>query len=202
MIIRSADFVTSSTQVKSCPPPDHPEFAFIGRSNVGKSSLINMLAGRKGLAKVSTNPGKTQTINHFLINGEWYLVDLPGYGYASVSQESRYAWGAMIEEYLLQRENLFCTFVLLDSRLKPQAKDLDFIQWLGKKSRPLALILTKTDKLKRNELQKSVAEYERVLLRTWDELPPLFLSSAETRSGREDILGFIADAIKSNPEFS
>lgn len=196
MVIKTAEFVVSNTQISHCPEPDMPEFAFIGRSNVGKSSLINMLAMRKGLAKISTRPGKTQTINHFIINNSWYLVDLPGYGFASASQESRYQWSNMIEQYLTGRSNLSCTFILLDARLAPQEKDLDFIRWLGGKNIPLALILTKTDKLKRNELSQSVERYQRTLLQIWEELPPFFISSSETKTGREEILGFIDQAIR------
>jgi GTP-binding protein len=173
-----------------------PEFAFIGRSNVGKSSLINSLVGRKGLAKISTRPGKTQTINHFIINDAWYLVDLPGYGFASTSQEDRFAWSNMIEHYLMERTNLYCTFILLDARLIPQDKDLDFIRWLGGKEQPLALVLTKADKLTRNELSKSVQAYQNTLLQIWEELPPFFVTSAETRLGKDDILSFIDQAMK------
>lgn len=196
MVIRSAEFVVSNTQISRCPEPDKPEFAFIGRSNVGKSSLINTLVGRKGLAKISTRPGKTQTINHFIINDSWYLVDLPGYGFASASQTDRFEWSNMIERYLLERENLSCTFILLDARLKPQPKDLDFIRWLGGKSIPLALVLTKADKLSRNELSRSVSVYQSTLLQIWEDLPPFFITSAETKTGREEILSFIEQAMK------
>ncbi len=195
MVIRSAEFVVSNTQIDQCPSPDKPEFAFIGRSNVGKSSLINNLTGRNGLAKISGKPGKTQTINHFLINGSWYLVDLPGYGFAGVSRESRYQWGKMIESYLVARENLYCTFVLIDLRIEPQGNDLDFIQWLGGKQLALAIVFTKSDKLKRNEISKSLMRYEQTLLKTWDELPPTFVSSAETGAGRDELLGFIESAM-------
>ncbi len=195
MVIKAAEFVVSNTQISLCPEPDRPEFAFIGRSNVGKSSLINTLVGRKGLAKISTRPGKTQTINHFIINDAWYLVDLPGYGFAVTSQSDRYEWSKMIEHYLLERENLYCTFILLDARLTPQAKDLDFIRWLGGKNMPLALVLTKADKLSRNELEKSVLLYQTTLLKIWEELPPFFISSAETKAGRKEILSFIEEAI-------
>ena len=198
MRIVSAEFVTSSTDWKKCPETGKPEFAFIGRSNVGKSSLINMLADRKKLAKTSSTPGKTQTINHFIINAQWYLVDLPGYGYASASREARFEWGKMIEQYLKGRENLCCTFVLLDARLKPQEIDLDFISWMGKQRLPMAIILTKTDKLKQQELAKSRNIIEAKLLEQWEELPPLFITSAEKKSGRDKILNFISAAI--NPD--
>jgi GTP-binding protein len=195
MIIKSAEFVISNTDYLKCPASPLPEFAFIGRSNVGKSSLINMLVQRKQLAKVSGTPGKTQTINHFLINEQWHLVDLPGYGYAKLSKEDRWDFGKMIESYLENRENLFCTFILIDSRLKAQDIDLDFINWMGKKNLPIALVLTKTDKLKQSELGKSKNAIEAALLKTWEELPPLFITSAEKKSGRDKVLSFIEEAI-------
>ncbi|SHH50158.1 GTP-binding protein [Chryseolinea serpens] len=195
MKITSAEFISSYADVKKCPAPDLPEFAFIGRSNVGKSSLINMLAGMRKLAKTSVTPGKTQTINHFLMNKTWYLVDLPGYGYASASKSTREGFGKMIEEYVKQRENLNCLFVLLDSRLPPQANDLDFIEWAGGQEVPLAFIFTKTDKLKQNELQKNLAAYKKTLLTRWEELPPIFLSSSEKKLGRDEILAFVETAI-------
>src|SRR5258706_9303563 len=172
MVIKTAEFVISNTEINRCPAPDKPEFAFIGRSNVGKSSLINMLTGNKNLAKISNRPGKTQTINHFIINGSWYLVDLPGYGFANVSQTDRYQWGNMIEQYMTGRENLYCAFILLDARVEPQVKDLDFIHWLGNKNIPLAVRPTKPDKLKRNELAHAVSLYKKTLLKTRDEPPP------------------------------
>jgi len=195
MIIKTAEFVISNTQISRCPPPDKPEFAFIGRSNVGKSSLINMLTGRRNLAKTSNRPGKTQTINHFIINDSWYLVDLPGYGFASVSQTDRFQWSKMIESYMTGRENLYCSFILLDARVEPQAKDLDFVHWLGSKNIPLAFVLTKVDKLKRNELAQSVSLYKQTLLKTWDELPPFFITSAEEKTGREEVLDFIEGSL-------
>jgi GTP-binding protein len=195
MVIKSAEFIISNTDYLKCPDPKRPEFAFIGRSNVGKSSLINMLVQRKQLAKVSGTPGKTQTINHFLINEEWYLVDLPGYGYAKLSKEDRWNFGQMIESYLQNRENLFCTFILIDSRLQAQKIDLDFINWMGKMNLPLALVLTKTDKLKQSELGKLKNAFETELLKSWEELPPLFITSAEKKSGRDKVLGFIDEAI-------
>lgn len=173
-----------------------PEFAFIGRSNVGKSSLINLLTHRNGLAKTSGKPGKTQTINHFLVNGSWYLVDLPGYGYAGVSRTARKGWGKMIENYLLKRENLYCTFVLVDARHEPQKKDIEFITWMGEKKLPIAVVITKSDKLPRNALAKSVQDYKRKLLESWEELPPIFITSAEKKLGKEEVLDFIEKAIK------
>ena len=196
MDIKEATFISSHSSLSKCPTPDKPEFAFIGRSNVGKSSLINMLVGRKNLAKTSSKPGKTQTINHFLINEAWYLVDLPGYGYASVSKGLRQGFGKMIEEYILKRETISCLFILIDSRLEPQKNDLSFIQWVGEKEIPICLLLTKTDKLSKNQLQKNKALIERTLLESWDELPPLIITSAEKKTGKEEVLGFIADALK------
>jgi GTP-binding protein len=196
MVIRSAEFIISNTDYQKCPVAKKPEFAFIGRSNVGKSSLINMLVERKKLAKVSGTPGKTQTINHFIINDQWYLVDLPGYGYAKLSKEDRWNFGKMIESYLQNRENLFCTFILIDSRLRAQDIDLDFISWMGKMNLPIALVLTKTDKVKQSELGKSKNAFEKALLKTWEELPPLFVTSAEKKSGRDKLLAFIDEAIQ------
>ncbi|HTH58216.1 MAG TPA: ribosome biogenesis GTP-binding protein YihA/YsxC [Cyclobacteriaceae bacterium] len=198
MKIESAEFVTSSTDWFKCPLPQNPEFAFIGRSNVGKSSLINLLVGRKNLAKTSSTPGKTQTINHFLINRSWNLVDLPGYGYAAVSRSSRQAWGKMIEQYLMKRENLYCTFVLLDSRVPPQKSDFDFITWMGEQSLPIAVILTKSDKLKQHELAISKKTIEGKLLEQWETLPPLFVTSAEKKTGRKELLEFISNSLTEN----
>lgn len=196
MEIKSAEFVISNTDPLKCPEPNKPEFAFIGRSNVGKSSLINSLVNRKDLAKTSGKPGKTQTINHFLVNKKWYLVDLPGYGYASVSQTTRKGWSKMIEDYLLKRDNLYCTFVLIDSRLAPQPIDLDFITWLGENRLPLAIVFTKADKLKRVELSKSIQLYQETLQEVWEQLPPIFITSAEKKTGREDLIQFIDKALK------
>jgi GTP-binding protein len=196
MQITSAEFISSFADVQKCPPPDKPEFAFIGRSNVGKSSLINMLTGQKKLAKTSVTPGKTQTINHFLINKSWFLVDLPGYGYASVSKSTREGFGKMIETYVRQRKNLSCLFILIDPRVEPQKNDLSFITWAGSQGVPLAIIFTKADKLKRNELQKNLKQFENALLAEWEELPPLFVTSSEKRTGRDEVLDFIAQAIE------
>ncbi|HEY9044694.1 MAG TPA: ribosome biogenesis GTP-binding protein YihA/YsxC [Ohtaekwangia sp.] len=196
MKITSAEFISSYADVRKCPPPDKPEFAFIGRSNVGKSSLINMLTQSRDLAKTSAKPGKTQTINHFLINESWYLVDLPGYGYASVSKSLREGFGKMIDGYVLKRENLSCLFILIDSRLEPQKIDLSFINWVGSKGIPIAIIFTKSDKLNRNELQRNVSQFGKALLQEWDELPPTLVTSAEKKTGRDEVLDFINDALK------
>jgi GTP-binding protein len=200
MVIKSAEFIISNTDYQKCPETTKPEFAFIGRSNVGKSSLINMLVEQKKLAKVSGTPGKTQTINHFIINQEWFLVDLPGYGYAKLSKEDRWNFGKMIESYLENRQNLFCTFILIDSRLPLQSIDLDFINWMGKHDLPIALVLTKTDKLKQSELGKSKFNIESALLKSWEELPPVFITSSEKKSGRDKLLGFIEQAIANADE--
>jgi GTP-binding protein len=199
MKLTSAAFISSFADVAKCPAPDRAEFAFIGRSNVGKSSLINMLTNMRKLAKISVTPGKTQTINHYLINDSWYLVDLPGYGYASVSKSTREGFGKMIEDYVLKRENLYCLFILLYSRLEPQKIDLTFIEWAGDKEIPIALVFTKIDKLKANELQKNIAQYKRTLLTRWEELPPIFLTSSEKKIGRDEVLDFMDSAITSNP---
>jgi len=196
MNIKSAEFVISNSELDKCPSPDKPEFAFIGRSNVGKSSLINMLTNRRDLAKTSAKPGKTQLINHFIVNGQWYLVDLPGYGYAGVSRTARKGWGKMIENYLLKRKNLYCIFVLVDARHEPQKKDIEFITWLGEKQLPLSIVLTKADKLPRSALVKSEQLYKKILLQTWDDLPPMFVTSAEKKTGRDEVLDFINKAIK------
>lgn len=193
MVIKSANFITSNTDPAKCPPPIMPEYAFIGRSNVGKSSLINRLVERKDLAKTSGKPGKTQTINHFLVNEKWYIVDLPGYGYASVSKVKKASFGEMIEKYLLNRQNLMCTLVLLDSRLEPQAIDLDFIHWLGHNGLPFVMVFTKADKQGPVAVQKYIQRYEIELLKTWEELPPIYITSAEKGFGRDELLGFIAD---------
>ena len=199
MDIRSAEFVISNTDPGKCPKPDKPEFAFIGRSNVGKSSLINLLTARRDLAKTSGKPGKTQTINHFLVDGKWYLVDLPGYGYAGVSRTARQGWGKMIEKYLLNRENLYCTFVLVDARHAPQKNDMEFITWLGQQHLPLSIVLTKADKLSREELAKAMKHYKARLLEVWESLPPMFVTSSEKKVGREEVLDFIGKAINGQP---
>jgi GTP-binding protein len=191
MTIKSAQFMQSVTDWKKCPSAHLPEYAFIGRSNVGKSSLINMLVRNNKLAKTSSKPGKTQTINHFLINKNWYLVDLPGYGYASISKSMREKWTKMIRDYLLLRENLQVVFVLVDSRLEPQKIDLDFINSLGEDGVPFAIIFTKTDKLSANKVQGNVQRFKNKLAESWEEMPFMMLSSAETGKGREDILSFI-----------
>ena len=199
MEISQAEFVSSETDVKKCPPAGKPEFAFIGRSNVGKSSLLNMLTSRKNLAKISNKPGKTQTINHFIINDNWYLVDLPGYGYASVSKEKRAGFGKIIEHYILQRESLTCLFVLLDARLEPQKIDLEFIQWSGEKEIPLCLVFTKADKLTKNQLQRNLSIYRKTLEKTWEELPAILVTSSTTRAGKDELLTFIENALADQP---
>ena len=196
MKVTTATFISSYADVKKCPSPDKPEFAFIGRSNVGKSSLINMLTNNRKLAKTSVKPGKTQTINHFLINEDWYLVDLPGSGSASVSKSTREGFGKMIEEYTSKRENLDCLFILIDPRVEPQKIDLSFIGWAGQQGIPIAIVFTKADKLKKNELQKNIAAFQKALLRDWEELPPMMVTSSEKKAGREDILEFISDVIE------
>lgn len=195
MIIHSADFVTSSAKLSQCPQDTRPEFAFIGRSNVGKSSLINMLTDRNKLAKISGTPGKTQTINHFIINDQWYLVDLPGYGYAKVSSSLRENWIREVENYIKKRENLICLFVLIDSRIKPQDSDQKFMETLGVNQIPFARVFTKSDKLKAEALKKSVMLHNEVMLRIWDELPVTFISSAVKRKGKDEILSFIEQSI-------
>lgn len=191
MIIRSAQFVISNTDVRKCPETDLPEYAFIGRSNVGKSSLINMLTQHKGLAMTSQKPGKTQLINHFLINEEWHLVDLPGYGYARVGQANRERLKAIIEDYILERRQLTSLFILLDCRHEPQKIDLEFIEWAGENGVPFSLIFTKADKLSRGRLAANIEAYKERLLETWEELPPIFVTSSEERLGRDELLGYI-----------
>ena len=191
MLIKSAEFVVSNSRVEKCPTTGLPEYAFIGRSNVGKSSLINMLTGRKGLAMTSQKPGKTQLINHFIINKEWHLVDLPGYGYARLSKDGRDGLRRMIEDYVLERRELVCLFVLLDARLEPQKIDLEFLEWLGEESVPFALVFTKADKLSKGKLSANISAYKDRLLEAWEELPPLFITSSEERTGREELLNYI-----------
>ena len=191
MEIKEAEFIGSCTQYEKCPAPHMPEYAFIGRSNVGKSSLINMLTGKKGLAKTSTTPGKTQLINHFLINKKWYLVDLPGYGYARVSKASKAGWDKMIKDYLEKRKNLLTVFVLVDIRLDPQPIDLRFIDWVGEKQIPILILFTKADKLSKQQIAASVEHFKKSLLNSWDELPQMIITSAEKKTGKEDVLEFI-----------
>lgn len=193
MVIRDARFLTSNTKVELCPAPTMPEYAFIGRSNVGKSSLINKLVGRTGLAKTSASPGKTQLINHFLINENWYLVDLPGYGYARVSKTSRTEWSRMINYYLRHRENLACVFVLIDSRHPPQAVDLEFMEKLGEEGVPFVMIFTKIDKQSTSQTRELIAGYLQKMGESWDELPRHFLTSAESGVGRDELLSFIGE---------
>jgi GTP-binding protein len=196
MIIRSATFITSSTSLSGCPQTSLPEFAFIGRSNVGKSSLINMLIERKNLAKTSSTPGKTQTINHFLVNERWHLVDLPGYGYASAAKRTKRSWPQMISTYLKNRENLINTFVLIDSRLEPQVIDKEFIQWAGESKIPFAIVFTKVDKLGRSARAGALQSWSRELTRTWAELPPMIVTSATERLGRKELLDYIEQSMK------
>lgn len=196
MVIRTAKFVASYPRVEKAPISNKPEYAFIGRSNVGKSSLINMLTCTKALAKVSQTPGKTQLINHFLINEEWNLVDLPGYGYAKVSKSDRKTFSDIITNYILKRENLYLLFVLIDSRLEPQQIDIDFVNWLGAQQIPFALVFTKTDKVSSGALQANMDAFAAEMLNTWEELPQMFTSSAVTRTGREEILRYIEEINK------
>jgi GTP-binding protein len=191
MLVTDARFVVSNSNYKSCPPPIIPEYAFIGRSNVGKSSLINMLSNRKAMAKTSVSPGKTQLINHFLINEEWYLVDLPGYGYAKRSKSSREKWKKMIEDYLINRENLVCTFVLIDLRIPPQKSDREIIDNFGESHLQLGLVFTKYDKLSKTEADKNLEIYKKDLHQNWEELPPIYVTSSKTAMGRDEILDFI-----------
>lgn len=193
MEIRQAEFISSTTRVKQTPEKNLPEFAFIGRSNVGKSSLINMLMGRKGLAKVSSTPGKTQTINHYLINNQWYIVDLPGYGYAHASKDIRYGFGKIIDNYVLKSQQLYLLFVLIDLRLEPQKIDLSFLEWAGSHGIPVALLFTKSDKLSANKIMTHVKRYEQVLLKHWESLPPYFVTSSANKAGREEVLAFIGN---------
>ncbi len=188
MQIKSAVFTVSSPSYTKCPNDGRPEYAFIGRSNVGKSSLINMLTGVKGLAKTSGRPGKTQLINHFLINGEWYLVDLPGYGYAKTSKSSREKWDKMMRDYFLHREPLANVYVLVDSRVEPQRLDLEFISFLGMNGIPLTIVFTKTDKEKQREVMANIKTFKKALSEQWDELPPMLLTSSLTGYGRDALL--------------
>jgi GTP-binding protein len=195
MIIHNAVFLKSSPTLKECPPAAIPEFGFIGRSNVGKSSLINMLTGWSKLAKTSVQPGKTRTINHFLINESWYLVDLPGYGYAKVPVKLREKWVKATEQYILKRENLVSLFVLLDARHKPQRSDLEFMEFLGNNSIAFARVFTKSDKLTVTALENSIDQYNTEMLKNWESLPVSFVTSAVKGNGREEILNYIEESI-------
>ena len=197
MIIKSSEFIISNTDFRKCPQDGKPEYAFIGRSNVGKSSLINMLTNHKGLAMTSSTPGKTLLINHFLINNEWYLVDLPGYGYARRGKENRDKLRKIIEDYVLEREQMTNLFVLVDSRHEPQKIDVEFMEWLGENGVPFAIVFTKTDKLGSGRLKMNIDAYKEKLLETWEELPPLFITSSEKGEGREELLGYIERINKS-----
>ncbi|MCM8567867.1 ribosome biogenesis GTP-binding protein YihA/YsxC [Gramella jeungdoensis] len=191
MKIKSAEFVVSNSKVDQCPNSALPEYAFIGRSNVGKSSLINMLTGRKALAKTSAKPGKTQLINHFLINKNWHLVDLPGYGYAQVSKSTKKVFQKFITAYFEKRKQMVCAFVLIDSRHKPQAIDMEFMQWLGENAVPFCIIFTKADKLKPKELEKNIRNYKAEMLEVWEEMPEHFITSASSGIGKEEVLEYI-----------
>ncbi len=193
MIIKSSEFVKSSPEVAGCPAPGMPEYAFLGRSNVGKSSLINMITGHKKLAKTSSTPGKTQLINHFIINDNWYLADLPGYGYAKASKKARHGWQQMIRSYLLRRTNLLCSFILIDSRIPSQASDMDLLSWFGNNGLPFVLVFTKTDKLKPRMVDAQVLAITDEMMKEWESLPPVFITSSQTGKGKEDILDFIED---------
>ncbi len=191
MKINTAEFVISNTDITKCPIPQIPEYAFIGRSNVGKSSLINMLCNHKNLAKTSGKPGKTQLINHFIINKSWYLVDLPGYGFAKAGKTHRRKWAKFINDYILRRENLMTVFVLIDSRHTPQKIDLEFMEWLGISQISFSIIFTKLDKLNKTEQRSFYKSYETEMLKTWEEMPPVFISSSEDKTGKEEILEYI-----------
>jgi GTP-binding protein len=193
-MIKQARFLISNTDVRKCPPADRPEYAFIGRSNVGKSSLINMLVGQKNLAKVSTVPGKTQLINHFIIDDSWYLVDLPGYGYAKIANSVKEKFQKLISRYILDRENLYCLFVLIDIRHDPQKIDVEFITWLGENHIPFAIIFTKADKLGKVSVAKNVGAYTLELKKIWEELPPILISSSLNGTGKDEIISFIQKA--------
>ena len=195
MQIRTAEYLMSNDDYRKCPKPDKPEFAFIGRSNVGKSSLINMLTSNSKLAKTSASPGKTQKINHFVINNTWYLVDLPGYGYAKVSKAQRAVFKNMIYGYILNRQNLVNLFVLVDSRLEPQNIDVEFINWLGASRVPFTIIFTKADKIGTNVLKAKVDAYKEHLSQTWENLPDMLVSSAVSKMGQEEILDYIQNII-------
>jgi len=196
-MIKQARFLISNTDVKKCPAPDRPEYAFIGRSNVGKSSLINMLVGQNSLAKVSVKPGKTQLINHFIVDESWYLVDLPGYGYAKISISVKEKFQKLISNYILNRENLYCLFVLIDVRHAAQQIDIEFITWLGENHIPFAIIFTKADKLGKVTVAQNVGAYSQELKKLWEELPPILVSSSLNGTGRDEIISFIENVNKS-----
>lgn len=196
-MIKQARFLISNTDVKKCPAPDRPEYAFIGRSNVGKSSLINMLVGQNSLAKVSVRPGKTQLINHFIVDESWYLVDLPGYGYAKISISVKEKFQKLISNYILNRENLYCLFVLIDVRHSPQKIDIEFITWLGENHIPFAIIFTKADKLGKVTVAQNVGAYSQELKKLWEQLPPILVSSSLDGTGRDEIISFIENVNKS-----
>ncbi len=200
MKIKSAEFVISNSLVAKCPKDRLPEYAFIGRSNVGKSSLINMLTNKKNLAKTSGRPGKTQLINHFIINKEWFLVDLPGYGYAKVSKKSKKTFQKFITDYFEKREQMVCAFVLIDSRHEPLKVDLEFMEWLGTNQVPFNIVFTKADKLKPDALLRNIAKYQEILLETWEELPRSFTTSSSDYSGKEELLAYIQSITESMEE--
>ena len=196
MTIKSAEFIVSNSSYRKCPSDGRPEYAFIGRSNVGKSSLINMLTGVKGLAKTSGKPGKTQLINHFLVNKEWYIVDLPGYGYAKISKTERLAWQRMISDYLTKRESLVNVFLLIDSRIEPRENDLEFANFLGVNGIPMTIVFTKTDKVNQRKVASNVNAFRQRMLEGWDQLPVMMLTSSETGYGREQMLNYIENINK------
>ena len=202
MKIKSAKFIISNSDVAKCPKDKRSEYAFIGRSNVGKSSLINMLTNQRNLAKTSGRPGKTQLINHFLINDDWFLVDLPGYGYARVSKKSKKTFQKFITDYFEKREQLICAFVLVDCRHEPQKVDLAFIEWMGKNQVPFSIVFTKSDKVKPNALARNIAHYQSVLLETWEECPKQFITSSSKFDGRDELLKYIEginESLEKNP---
>jgi GTP-binding protein len=193
--IHSARYIQSSPDISGCPKTDLPEFAFIGRSNVGKSSLINMLTGRNRLALTSSKPGKTRNINHFLVNEKWYVVDLPGYGYAQISQLQRDLWLKNIQDYFLKRDNLKNVFLLIDASIPPQKKDIEFVNWLGEHHVPFCIVFTKTDKEKSMKMQMNIKAFKAELIKHWEELPPILMTSVEKRTGKEEILACIEECL-------